>query len=449
MNKHLSNRVLLLALCLCLILSSLSISFAAELTLPKILTNNSFTLVKSCPIGNQVFFSSDDFSQKFEEADLDLKGIVITALPSAEAGKLLLGDKEVKIFDALPLSKINSLNFRSNEGIASQTAEFQYKGYDNKDFFDSNAAVTLKITDEISVPPMAEDISVFTMKNLSFTGFLRADSSKEVFYTIVAEPKLGEITLSETGSRFQYSPNLNKSGKDTFTYYASDADGNRSDPATVSIDIKNNKNYFTYTDMSSHWANYSAVLLADRKIITGEKIGNANFFYPDTPVSKSDFLVMLMSTCNLDDELEEVSATSLADDAQIPPYLKKYVAYALETGILSGESNPDGKLRLNGNNLITRAQAFKMMNAALEIPTITTRAKVYQDSKSIPSWAVQSIANLESCDIIHGYEDNTIRPHQTLSKAEAATLLCQTMLYQEAQKPVSRSVFGFAFNWFK
>jgi hypothetical protein len=147
--------------------------------------------------------------------------------------------------------------------------------------------------------------------------------------------------------------------------------------------------------------------------------------------------------------LEEVSATSLADDSQIPSFLKKYVSYALETGILSGETGPDGKRRFNGDSLVTRAQAFKMMDAALQIPAITTRAKVYRDSSIVPTWAAQPITNLESCGIIHGYEDNTIRPHQTLTKAEAATLLCQTMLYQEAQKPVSRSVFSFVFDWFK
>lgn len=449
MNKHLSNRIFVFALCICLLLSCFTISFALELELPKILTNSSFTLVKNCPIGNQVFFSSDDFEEKFEEVNLDLKGIVITSLPSPEVGTLLLGSEEVKIFDALPLSKLNRLTFRSNEGITSQTVEFSYKGYDNKDFFDNSSTVTVKITDEIVNPPTVEDINVFTMKNLSFTGFLRGDSNKDLTYTIVSQPKLGEISLSPTGNSFQYAPNLGKSGKDTFTYYASDPDGNRSDPATVSIDIKNSKNNLIYADMESHWANYSAVLLADRQIITGEKIGDANFFYPDTPVSKSDFLVMLMSTCNLSQDLEEVSATSLADDAQIPSFMKKYVSYALETGILSGEVGSDGQRRFNGEGLVTRAQAFKMMDAALQIPAITTQTKVYKDSDSIPTWASQPIINLESCGIIHGYEDNTIRPHQTLSKAEAATLLCQTMLYQEAQKPVSRSVFSFVFDWFK
>ena len=442
------TRIFLLVLCLCLLFSCFSIGFAGEWDLPKILSNNSFTMTKSCPAGSEVTFSADEFKQNFQEAGLNLKGIIVTSLPSPETGKLYLGNAEVKIFDAVALSKVDRMVFRSNFGAVSDVAQFHYKGYDNHDFFDINSQVTLKFTDEMAALPTVQDITTATMRDLSLNGFFKGDSNQSLVYVIESQPKLGELILSPTGNGFSYIPNLGKSGQDSFTYYATDADGNRSAPAMVSVDIKNSKNPTTYADMATHWANHSAVMLADRAIITGERIGNDHFFYPDTPITKADFTVMLMSTCGLANTLPEVVTTGLVDDAQIPEFLKKYVSHAMEMGIITGEPAQDG-LRFNGNALITRAQAFKMMDAALSLPSIATFSNTYEDHDTIPIWATQPIINLEGLGIIRGYDDNTIRPASTITKAQAAQLLCQIMLYEEAQKPVSHSVSSFVLNWFK
>ncbi len=57
MNKQLSKRTFVIALCICLLLSCFPISFALEIELPKILTDSSLTLVKNCPNGNQSFLA--------------------------------------------------------------------------------------------------------------------------------------------------------------------------------------------------------------------------------------------------------------------------------------------------------------------------------------------------------------------------------------------------------
>ena len=97
-----------------------------------------------------------------------------------------------------------------------------------------------------------------------------------------------------------------------------------SQPATVSVTIEKAKSGVTYADTADSTAAVAAQDLAEAGIFTGAKIGDQYYFEPDKPVSRSEFLAMVMETAG--DKPTAVTMTGFCDDAAIPTWAKAYAA---------------------------------------------------------------------------------------------------------------------------
>lgn len=274
-------------------------------------------------------------------------------------------------------------------------------------------------------------------------------SGDETFnFVIITEPSHG-IVSQETISEplFNYTPETDYIGEDSFTFRLESGDL-YSNVGTISITVRGSSEPiipFYYEDMQNHWANYSASHLAARGLIIGEEI-NDNFYYcPDKAMTRAEFLLFILSILDVDDSdavtLEDISGDSLtsgdsekvkfADEDEIPSWLLPKVELAYNMKIISGVSK-DNSLYFNPNALITRGEAFIMINNALIIETnmINTSEKLkYTDTDSIPSWALQSIKNLTAYQIIQGDSNNAINSDKITSRAEGAEL-CYKLLKQ-------------------
>ncbi len=71
-----------------------------------------------------------------------------------------------------------------------------------------------------------------------------------------------------------------------------DEKGGISLPATVTIHINKQSTKITYADMGGNASCYSSLLLAEKGILTGEKLGNEYFFRPGSAVTRGEFLAM-------------------------------------------------------------------------------------------------------------------------------------------------------------
>ena len=80
----------------------------------------------------------------------------------------------------------------------------------------------------------------------------------------------------------------------------------------------------------------------------------------------------------------------------------------------------DGTVIFDALATITREEAFKVFGTILEAPEAEI---AFADSADISSWAVAGISKCVSSGLIKGYEDNTLRPRATISRAEMASLL--------------------------
>jgi len=409
---------------------------------------SSFAMRIVCDDGKEVSFSARDFTRAFSQMGMDLRGIVVTSLPDPDFGRLTVGGAEVQVFDTIEKNRLGKLRFIPAGSAGSDS--FTFRGFDSETFFDMPSTVTLSVDDAAFAVPQTGDLSAATFKNVSLTGRFKLNSyAAENCSLIVSElPRFGEISVNAVNNTFTYTPHLGKTGHDSFTYYAQDSDGNVSNPSTVSIDIGNSRSAVYYDDMDGHWAHNAAITLSEAGIIEGERIGAASFFHPDETVNRADFLMMLLSAAGTGAELPVCTETGLIDDADIAPYLKKYVGYALDNGIISGVATDDGPA-FCADMPVTRAQAAQMINKVLKIPDARSRMKDYADRDEVPAWAQQSIINLDSNYILTGYDDNTVRPNSSITRAQCAQLLVQMMDWQKASQRESRSVFSFITDLFR
>lgn len=289
----------------------------------------------------------------------------------------------------------------------------------------------------ITVTATSEELKI--EKNTILTSNFRATSTipdSTLLYMIVDQPSHGTLVhTNETDKSFTYTPDLDYVGADSFTFKVSDG-VSISNIATISITIALPEEEiipFTYIDMQTHWANYSASHLAARGLIVGEEIGSRYYFYPDREMTRADFILFLLAiTESNEDATIEIPAITFADADKTPAWLTEAAKLAYAKGIIKGSADGN-KLYLNPYHTLTRKEATVMINNVLKL----TDAKdnlTYVDATDIPSWASQAVKNLTAYKIIQGDSENKFKPNKVLNRAEAAEMCYKLVKQLEAEE---------------
>ena len=274
---------------------------------------------------------------------------------------------------------------------------------------------------------IAENLELCTYRGVAVGGRLSvADSGSEVIgFEITTPPSKGSVELSDDGC-FVYTPDEGKKGKDYFGYKAIDAEGRYSQEATVIIKIQKQKTRVTYADMDSEPSAWAAVMLAEEGIFTGENLAGEYVFRPDAEVTREQFLTMCMRAADAE-LMYDAKSTGFADDEAIGSWARPYVAAALSRGYVSGYESDAGFV-FAPDEAISAAEAAVMLDNILSLTDAV--AVWYSYDAIIPAWAVQSAANLSSCGIT---PDSLSLTDETVSRAEAAEMICSAMAVVEAR----------------
>lgn len=266
--------------------------------------------------------------------------------------------------------------------------------------------------------PVAESFEFSTYRGVSYGGQLSAvDPDGDVLsFEITTKPVKGTIELSDDGS-FVYTPADGKRGKDYFGYKAVDKDGNRSQEATVIIELLKQETDVSYTDMHGTAEEYAAVRLAECGAFTGCKLGDEYYFAPDETMSRGEFLSLCLELTDAD-VLSGVVSTGFFDDAAIPVWQKEYVSTAVRDGIIKGYEGKNGAV-FNSESDITKAEAVAILSRTLKLADVS----YVNLNDSIPVWIVQDTANLYANDIVRDLSSM----NAPLSRAEAAIMLSNAM----------------------
>ena len=124
-------------------------------------------------------------------------------------------------------------------------------------------------------------------------------------------------------------------GEDCFSYVLVDAFGNLSDEATVTVTIQENKNHFSFSDMAGHAEEAAAITLHQSGILCGEKIGDAWYFHPDSVMTRGQFLICLLAAKGVSPADQAVIQTGLANDRDLPLWIKPYLQTAIRQKIIT------------------------------------------------------------------------------------------------------------------
>ena len=239
--------------------------------------------------------------------------------------------------------------------------------------------MTIGIRGKENKAPTAEDSALETYKNLENTGKLKASDpeGEQLTYTLVRQPKRGTVTISEDGS-FTYTPKKNKVGVDSFTYTAADPAGNVSREATVTVTILKPSDTTQYTDTLGRDCRFAAEWMRHTGIFAGETIAQETCFGPDKPVTRGEFVTMLVKALDLPTD-EEVSLTGYTDE--VPDWLAPYLAAAVRSGLTVGLPNQEV---FGAAEPITGEEVSVLLQNALDLTGTPTAAA---EGETVPAWA--------------------------------------------------------------
>ena len=289
----------------------------------------------------------------------------------------------------------------------------------------------------VSGAPIAQSMDIETYQGIAYTGTLSAvdNEGDALLFSILEPPSKGTVTIAEDGITFLYTPAEGKTGKDSFTYTATDPAGNTSVPATVSITITKQKTAVSYADMAGHPAANAAVCLAEEGIYVGRQVNGSYFFDPDETISRSEFLAMAMTVAGLDAD-SGVSLTGFADDSSIAAWAKGYATAAVREGVISGVATSDG-VQFQGEEAISLQEAAAVLNRLLQITDVSVDAGAWD----VPSWAMQAAANLVSVQVVSAGSFGAGTAQQPITRAQAAEMLAAAL---PLAQPEPEGLFG----WF-
>lgn len=346
-------------------------------------------------VGNDIKLSKDIMKELLDCKVLSK--IIITELPDNACGTLKLNNHPVSIGDTITSKDMSSLVFTPN---IKQNTSFSFDVFSSG--IEYNVNCDINILEALNFSPIitaeaSANLNFSTYQNVCFNSKLYAcdPEGDEIIYEITKYPQKGIIQLTDSGKgTFRYTPTLNSSGKDSFSFVAVDVHGNRSLPAEMIININELKNQPVYADLYQHPAQYAATVLSERGIFTGEKINDKTFFYPDKVVSRGEFLTLAMSFAKISPSNNtSTTCDEISDITKLDEQLKDYVLCGKKLGYLDGIQLTNGYLQATAP--INFAEAATIINRICN-HTINTEHFVFAPNTSIPTWAYTAVSLLSN-----------------------------------------------------
>lgn len=172
----------------------------------------------------------------------------------------------------------------------------------------------------------------------------------------------------------------------------------------------------TFNDIDGHWAKNKIEELVASGVVSGYPDGS---FKPDDTVTRAEFATMLVKAFELAPQSGKVFADTNGHWAE--DYIATAAANGLVSGYDSGAFGPD--------DLITREQIAVMIVKAARL-TMTSEETTFTDNSAVSGWAKVSVATMLKNGLMTGYPDNTFQPRGSATRAEAVTVILNTLYHQ-------------------
>lgn len=180
-----------------------------------------------------------------------------------------------------------------------------------------------------------------------------------------------------------------------------------------------NGDYFN--DIESHWAKESILNMLKHNIMNG--ISEASFS-PNKPLTRSQGAVILVRALGLEKSDDVISGFS---DVSSNYWAKEEIDIAAYHGIIKGYD--DG--RFLPEKPITREEMAAMLDRVVAKSYVNRVNKIGFDDISDKRWSYESIDKMARAGIIKGFEDNTFRPVESVTRGQVAALMDRIIPYLE------------------
>lgn len=169
-----------------------------------------------------------------------------------------------------------------------------------------------------------------------------------------------------------------------------------------------------------HWAASYALILYNGGIVSGDSSKRANLENKITREETSK-LALLVNGIEADASL----VLDVTDALSVSDWAKSFMATAIREGIFSGYE--DGTVR--PLNHITREEMVTVIIKSLKIDVDTEAAVSFADGDRI-SWSAPYVAKAVELGFVNGYSDNTFKPENPITRAEAFTIFARVLEYK-------------------
>ena len=181
---------------------------------------------------------------------------------------------------------------------------------------------------------------------------------------------------------------------------------------------------------STHWAFEFIDGLVPLGIINGYPMDDGTFEYrPENPISRAEMAKLLIETKGLDLNYD-FDGLAFADWDEVVEWARPYIAVAVESGILVGSAEESG-LHVLSEDFIIREQMIAMTVRALEVSVPEGGESYVSDFDTVSDWAKDYIAFAVENGMINVDDDNSVRPHENATRAEAAMILYMLIQYMD------------------
>lgn len=181
----------------------------------------------------------------------------------------------------------------------------------------------------------------------------------------------------------------------------------------------------TLTDIAGHWAEERIQYLYDEGIVSGHGGSGAGTFAPGAKITRAEFATMV----NKAFEFTVAGGVEFDDVAESAWYYEQ-VAIAVEAGFIVGDG--DGTFR--PNDAITRQEAAIMVSQAYGLEQVEEPTTEFRDADQISGWAVGFVNAVKEIGFIVGDPDGSYRPLESITRAEAASILYGVVTYEPADE---------------
>lgn len=176
--------------------------------------------------------------------------------------------------------------------------------------------------------------------------------------------------------------------------------------------------FLVQTVTFAHWADPQINILTENEVLDKvfEIEGLSDIL--KRPITREEFFSLMAVAKNVE---SDVKTKDFIDYPEISDKYVKYINALIRDGVVVGNLE-DEEIYIKPKEDITRQEASVILCKMLEL-TYDEYTLNFEDVNNISPWALPYIKGVVRAHIINGYPDNTVRPRDSITIAEAICMI--------------------------